>query len=272
MEADPMPLLYDQIGASYSDTRAADPRITAQLLELLALPTGSHLVDIGAGTGNYSYALAEAGYQITAVEPSLTMRGQARAHARLNWQAGLAEALPFADGVFAGAVMTLCMHHFSDWRLGLREALRVVGEGPLVIFAFDVDYPQNFWLFDYFPEFITIDQNSIENIPAIREFVEKELQAICYCSAFPLPRDLVDHVAAAGWARPEIYLEAKYRAGISSFTKLDMDTLNAGLARLQQDLETKNWHRKYGELLQQETADFGYLFFKIQKQPQTSCS
>lgn len=60
-----------------------------------------------------------------AVEPSSTMRAQARSHPNLQWQDASAEALPFGDNQFDGAVMTLCLHHMDDWKKGLAEALRV---------------------------------------------------------------------------------------------------------------------------------------------------
>lgn len=37
-------------------------------------PTGSEILDVGAGTGNVAYALAEAGYQVTAAEPEPMLR------------------------------------------------------------------------------------------------------------------------------------------------------------------------------------------------------
>ena len=38
------------------------------------------VLDIGAGTGSYTQVLAEHGYRVIAVEPSITMRQQAIAH------------------------------------------------------------------------------------------------------------------------------------------------------------------------------------------------
>lgn len=259
-----MSVLYDRIGVTYAQTRAADPRIVAQLITLLGLPSGANLIDIGAGTGNYSYALAATGYRVTAVEPSSTMRAQARSHGNLHWLEGAAEALPCEDGSMDGAVMTLCLHHFSDWRQGLREALRVVGTGPLVIFAFDVEFTRDFWVYDYFPSLITADESVTTTIPALRAFATDELNAELEIQPFPLPQDLQDHFLASGWARPEIYFEAKYRGGISSFAKLDAATITAGLAALRADLDNGTWRERYGHLLTQNVYDRGYLFLRLQ--------
>lgn len=258
---------YDKIGKAYSTTRAADPRITQQLIDLLALPPKSRIVDIGAGSGNYSIALANHGFHVTAVEPSEIMRSQARPHSNLSWKTATAELLPFQDSQFDGAVMTLCLHHFDDWRQGLREALRVTGGGPLIIFTFDIEYQASFWLFDYFPEFIAIDKSWSATIEKVAAFVEKDLQLSFVSTPFPLPKDLCDHFTAAGWARPEIYLQEKYRAGISSFSKLDSQTLVHGLNQLRDDLKNGTWQQKYGDLLEMEFHDRGYVFLSIGNAP-----
>ena len=221
---------YDTIGKTYTSTRAADPRITRRLIDLLALPENSSIIDIGAGSGNYRHALTDYGFDVMAVEPSETMRAQARVHKNLTWQDAVAEALPFADDQFDGAVMTLSLHHFTDWRRGIEQALRVTATGPLVIFAFDIEPKSKFWLYDYFPEFAAIDQSWSATLSEIRLFIEQVLQYRFDCFPFPLPKDLIDHFAAAGWARPEIYLEERYR-----------------------------------HLLASEYYDPGYLFLRIQK-------
>jgi hypothetical protein len=44
-----------------------------------------------------------------------------------------------------------------------------------------------------------------------------------------LPKDLTDLFAAAGWCRPEIYLNAEVQKGISSFAKISPNELETGI-------------------------------------------
>ncbi|MDA1369270.1 MAG: class I SAM-dependent methyltransferase [Proteobacteria bacterium] len=257
---------YDSIGRTYTITRAADPRITQKLQDLLALGTGTRLIDIGAGTGNYSHALAQAGFHVTAVEPSKTMRDQASPHDNLLWFDAKAESLPFSDAEFDGAIMTLCLHHFADWQQGIREALRVSAGGPLVVFAFDIEHKAAFWLFDYFPEFIDIDKNWAPTMDELARFVTEDLAASFERFPFPLPKDLVDHFASADWAHPQAYLQDEFRRGISSFAKLTEQQMTRGLQELQADLDSGSWLEKYGELLEHDEYDRGYLFLRIYKE------
>ena len=50
---------YDSIGSNYNQNRTADHRVLMVIEELLELPLGSVIADVGAGTGNYSNALAD---------------------------------------------------------------------------------------------------------------------------------------------------------------------------------------------------------------------
>ena len=258
-----MATLYDTIGKSYSKTRAADPRITKRLVDLLQLPTGARLLDIGAGTGNYSCALAAGGYQVTALEPSRIMRDQGKKHSRLFWIAGEAESLPFESGSFDGIVMTLCIHHFSDWRKAFEEARRVSRDGPIVVFTFDPDFESGFWLFDYFPDFVKNDREWLPKIGEMRDYFSDRLGRSMSVHRFALPSDTVDHFAAAGWAKPELYLNETFRSGISSFARLDEKRVESGLAQLSEDLDSGAWDRKFGYLRNCENLDVGYIFLEI---------
>ncbi len=60
-------MLFNKIGETYNKTRAADVRIISELIRLLGLQEGATIADIGAGTGNYSFALAKASYKIKAI-------------------------------------------------------------------------------------------------------------------------------------------------------------------------------------------------------------
>lgn len=55
-------------------------------------PSGSELLDMGAGTGNVAYALAEAGYHVMAAEPDPALR-----QAMIDKQAGEAPQLHISD-------------------------------------------------------------------------------------------------------------------------------------------------------------------------------
>lgn len=264
--------IYDSIGEGYAATRVADPRITERLTELLDLPKGSRILDVGAGTGNYSFALAEAGYLVTALEPSQVMREQRKNHGGLSWFEGFAESLPFPDASFEGVVMTLCMHHFMDWEIGLAEAVRVTGDGPIVILTFDAYTQSDFWLFDYFPSFLEKDKEWFPKIDDLKTFTRKTLLMNMDVYPFPLPSDLVDHFASAGWARPEVYLNESYRSGISSFASVDEDSVRLGLLKLEQDLNSGEWDSRNGGLRVQMSLDIGYVFVKLAGGERNDCN
>ena len=65
-----MPAIYDNIGDAYGQTRRADERIVQRIEDLLGLPGGSRILDVSAGSGNYSLALADRGFEVSALEPS----------------------------------------------------------------------------------------------------------------------------------------------------------------------------------------------------------
>ena len=53
---------------------------------------------------------------------------------------------------------------------------------------------------------------------------------------FRLPHDLWDNFAAAGWRRPEVYLDPDVRAGMSAFALAKPRAVEEGVGRLRRDL------------------------------------
>lgn len=117
-----MERLFDVIGKDYRSPRRADPRIVGRRIERLRLPAGALVADVGAGTGNYSNALAERGYTVVAIEPAMTMWRQAMAHPLVTWVAAVAEALPLVDASVDVVVAILSYHHFSNPAQALMES------------------------------------------------------------------------------------------------------------------------------------------------------
>lgn len=229
-------------------------------MALLSLPIGSRLVDIGAGTGNYSNALGAAGYRIVAVEPSATIRVQSLAQPSVDWRTGFAEALPVADGEVDAAICVLAFHHFSDHRQALREMRRATGGGPLLLFTFEPRAMRDFWLNDYFPDIGQGDEGPFPAIESVAAMMEEETGLLTKILAFPLPYDLTDLFLAAGWARPHFYLDPQVRAGISAFAVADQGRIASGVQRLQDDLTSGDWLKRYGQILRQTSYEAGYRF------------
>jgi ubiquinone/menaquinone biosynthesis C-methylase UbiE len=250
--------LYNSIGEDYNATRQADERSVAKLISLLDLPPGSTIADLGAGTGNYSNAIAQQGYQVIAIEPSEVMQSQQQSHPDVSWITASAEQIPLADNAVDGAVVMLALHHFNNLNVGLREISRITKSGKIVIFAFEQAKIADFWLTDYFPYFI---QDTLATFPSIQKIAYLIYQITHRETAivpFLLPSNLSDLFAASGWCKPEIYLDAQVRRGISSFAKMPSNELEMGLKRLKADLNSGFWLEKYGDLLNQQEYDAGY--------------
>jgi SAM-dependent methyltransferase len=161
----------------------------------------------------------------------------------------MAERLPFRNDAFDAAMAVLTIHHWHDQDAGLRELNRVAAE-RVVLLTWDPSH-HGFWLInDYFPGFLEADRKRLPPIKRILSTVG-EGRVI----TVPIPHDCVDGFLGAYWRRPEAYLNANVRSGISSFaTCADLSPLQ----RLEDDLESGEWQRRYGELLDEEALDIGY--------------
>ena len=250
--------LYNSIGKDYNSTRKADARIVDKLVDLLNLPQASKIADIGAGTGNYSNAIADRGYEIIAIEPSEVMQSQKQDHPLVSWLSASAEKILLADNSVDGAIVMLALHHFQDIEIGIKEINRVTSTGKIIIFAFEQTKIPDFWLTDYFPYFI---RDTLATFPATQEIAQllgQVTQKEAIVIPFLLPADLSDIFAAAGWCQPEIYLDERVQKGISSFAKMPKEELELGLKRLHTDINNGFWQQKYGSLLEQNEYDAGY--------------
>jgi SAM-dependent methyltransferase len=252
--------LYDEIGQSYATTRAADVRIVERLVALLDLLPGAVVCDVGAGSGNYANALAARGYQILAVEPSVAMRSQARPHPLVTWAAGVAEDLPLDDGAAAGLVSTLASHHFTDLERAFREIARVCPSGPVVLFTLDPRRRPLTWIETYFPQIREIDMASFQAAEAVLELGSAALGRDGAIEPFDLPPDLADNFLFAPWNRPEVMLDATFRANTSGFARSDPSNVARGLERLERDLRTGSWDTRYGNLRTASAYDAGFCF------------
>lgn len=226
----------------YADLRKPDPRIAAHIWR--SLGEARTVLNVGAGTGSYEPADRE----VTAIEPSLEMIRQRPPGAAPATRGG-AEALPFPDRSFDAAMAVLTVHHWCDKGRGLQE-MRRVSRGPVVLLTFDPTHGEN-WLLDYFPGLATLDD---EQMPPLYEY-ERHLGAV-EIFPVPVPHDCSDGFLYAYWRRPVAYLDPRIRKGMSSFWALG--DIDHGLDRLAHDLDSGEWARRYGTLLERDEIDAGY--------------
>lgn len=251
---------YDVIGESYNRNRAADRWMLLTIVDLLNLPAGKLVVDIGAGTGNYSNALADSGYRLFAVEPSETMRRQAVSNDNIMWINGFAEALPLRDASMDAAIIILAIHHFSDLVNAADEVARVCPFGPLILLTMDPRQGENFWFNNYFPE---IAQHVLKSFPPLNEIIDifsRTSHWGCNVVKFPLPHDFKDKNMCAGWNRPEIYLDPLMRQNTSGFALASPSVVQKGINMLENDLKSGGWDRLNGHLRRQQSFDAGFRF------------
>jgi ubiquinone/menaquinone biosynthesis C-methylase UbiE len=257
-----MKTLYDHIGIGYTKHRCADPGIVSALVRAIGVAPPAILADIGAGTGNYSRAIADLGFNIKAVEPSTAMRRQARPHSSVNWYYGTAEHIPLRDNSVDGVFCILASHHFSSLDAAAAEMARICSTGPIVWFTFDPRQSEYPWFNDYFPG---IWQNAFEIVPPLEDvcsLLETRTRRHVDVTPWSVPHNLQDCFMAAGWRTPEMYLDPEVRACISAFAVARPGTLEDGLLRLQHDVTNGTWKTRYGCLLERETVDWGYRFLK----------
>lgn len=148
------------------------------------------LVDIGAGTGVFSAALADwFEIRVVAVEPSAAMRAHIPRSPGIEVVEGDALALPLPDGSADGAWLSLVIHHVSDLEAAAREIRRVLRPGAPVLIR--QGFP------DRYRPTGPLSQDGVE---MIRWFPETARTA----NTFPTLAETCDAFAAAGFRQESV--------------------------------------------------------------------
>lgn len=100
-------------GTRYDDKRHSGARLDAILSDLRTVPEAKTVMDLGANMGFFSYGLANAGYDVTAVEPPNGKEFHHRVRPYRTLVKG-PEDLP--DQEFDVVLALNVLHHIPRWR------------------------------------------------------------------------------------------------------------------------------------------------------------
>lgn len=245
---------YGAIGTNYSRYRQPEPMIEQAIWT--ALGDARTVLNVGAGAGSYE----PRDRQVTAVEPSATMRAQRPADLPIAIDA-VAENLPFSDQSFDAALASVTVHQWTDLAAGLSE-LRRVTRGPIVLVVADPARLHDFWLTHYLPESLNIEMG---RFPSIDRLVAL-LGPVTTVRPVPVPLDCRDGFTEAYYGRPELLLEKGVQGACSSWTLTDPAAIARFDAHLRRDLASGEWDLRFGHLRTQPTYE-GSLRLVVRESP-----
>jgi len=114
--------------------------VAEEFMARLPLRAGSHVLDVACGTGNLAVIAARQDCEVTGVDIAGNLIAQARARAaeeglHIDFKAGDAEAMPFADGSFDIAVSMFGVMFTPQPDVATAELLRVTKPGGRIALA-----------------------------------------------------------------------------------------------------------------------------------------
>ncbi len=233
---------YGAIGPGYAGYRRPEPAFEAAIAA--ALGDARTVLNVGAGAGSYEPLDRD----VTAVEPSASMRAQRPAHLGVAIDA-TAEALPFADNSFDAVMTTFSVHQWGDLEAGLAE-LRRVSRGPVLVLTCDPALLDRFWLIDYAPAAVATEARRYPTPARILEGLGGGR-----VDPLPIPLDCVDGFSEAYSGRPEALLDPGARLANSAWSFVDEDEAQASVARLRAALDSGEWDARHGALRTQPSFE-----------------
>ncbi|GAA4525092.1 demethylmenaquinone methyltransferase [Brachybacterium paraconglomeratum] len=104
------------------------------MVEALDIEPGDTVMDLAAGTGTSTTAIAQAGARVVAADFSLGMMSEGRRRgAPVPFVGADAQHLPFANDSFDAAVISFGLRNVQQPRFGLAEMVRVVKPGGRIV-------------------------------------------------------------------------------------------------------------------------------------------
>jgi len=186
---------WSRCAPGYSEGFAAlTGEAVGPLLEAAQIVRGSHVLDVGTGTGTAAASAARLGADVIGVDFSDAMIGEARGRwPDIDFRSAPVEALPFSDASFDAVVANAVLHHLGDPVLALREASRVLTPNGRIVCTVWAQ-PEKLEAFGLFfgaverhagaadlphgPLFGVTDRETLEPLFAASSFVDIEIETM----------------------------------------------------------------------------------------------
>ena len=226
---------YAQVARGYDRSRRIEPAIVDALLRGLHSLRARSILELGAGTGNYTSALVAGGFSVIALDRAPAMVAIGAPKVPAAWMLADAGSLPLhRDSVDAVAGVNV-LHHLPDLATTLAECRRVARAGA-VLQAVVRENLATLWYRNYFPE---IDQVLLPLHPTLGGLLTTLLR--CGFSHVTTTKVVYsgdcDLTFEAARTRPHLLFNADFRGATSGFRRLDADCIARGLADLKRDVK-----------------------------------
>jgi len=168
------------------------------LVAAVAARDGETIVDLAGGTGDVAAKLAGPDRRVAVCDPSVNMmaEGRKRHLPFVNWIAGEAEAMPFADASIDCVTISFGIRNVTRLRDALAEMHRVLKPGGRLL-CLEFSRPQA-WLKPFYDLF------SFQVIPRLGAMVAQQPEAYAYLvesiRRFPDQQELAGLFSQAGFA------------------------------------------------------------------------
>ena len=203
--------MFDEVAAGYDRTNTVlslgnDRLWRIATTRAIAPRPGQRILDLAAGTGASSVALARSGAEVVAGDfsPGMIAEGRRRhGHVpNVTFVEADAMALPFADGEFDVVTISFGLRNVNDPKKALTEMLRVTAPGGMLLVC-EFSHPQN-------PAFASLYRFYNDRIlPTVARSVSSNADAYDYLNESI--KDWPDQVTLSSWIRDAGWTRVAHR-------------------------------------------------------------
>ncbi|WP_374107601.1 class I SAM-dependent methyltransferase [Microbacterium sp. F2E] len=203
--------MFDEVASGYDRTNTVlslgqDTLWRVATTRAVAPRPGQRILDLAAGTGASSVALARSGAEVVAGDfsPGMIAEGRRRhGHVpNVTFVEADAMALPFGDGEFDAVTISFGLRNVADPHAALAEMLRVTAPGGRIVIC-EFSHPQNAafaGLYGFYNDRV---------LPLVAKAVSSNADAYDYLNESI--RDWPDQKTLSGWMREAGWTEVAHR-------------------------------------------------------------